>query len=150
MDQAVIELNTSLRKQRRQLPVVPLHATEIVSNHNPKWCDRGCTAQQIIHLDCKSNNFNTHVCSFWTAPWLWPYIFVSFWYPDTEKTHISHKGIDKLLCTKQGLSSVPPDWDSTANCQLSNTFVSCHRNCVKITISISWPRLNYITYNPLS
>ena len=62
-----------------------------------------------------------------------------------RETHITHKGTDKLAWTKRWSNSIPPNWGNTASSQLSNTFVSCHRNCVK-WIQSQWR--HWTTDNP--
>ena len=46
-------------------------------------------------------------------------------------TLTTHKGTDKSSWIKWGSNSLLPDWDNIDSSQLSTTFVSCHRNCVK-------------------
>ena len=53
--------------------------------------------------------------------------------------HITNEWIDKLSWTMRGLHSLPPHWGNTASSQLSSTFASCHRNCVKHTTPMAWP-----------
>ena len=55
---------------------------------------------------------------------------------------------DGLSWTRRGSNSWSPGWSNTASCQLSSTFASCHRNCVKNTIPMTCPGLNCTTDDP--
>ena len=55
---------------------------------------------------------------------------------------------DRLSRTKRGSNSLSLDWTNIASCQLSSTCVSYHRNCVKNTIQMTWPRRHWTSDNP--
>ena len=41
-----------------------------------------------------------------------------------------------------------PHWGNSASCQLSSTYASCHRNCVKNATPMTCPRLHWTPENP--
>ena len=76
-------------------------------------------------------NFPSIKSSFYSFDQFWPY-----WPSKTCFFRTVLTGVLTVF-SKAGQNLPTLDWGNTASCQLSSTFASCHRNCVKNTIPMT-------------